>query len=494
MFAPTAANISVPFRQADKPASRSLFRWTHGLINRLVTVGDILVLLISGLLALWVDQGNQVQLTIDQSLVLAAIQAGVFVTALRSVSAYRLEKYARLAVSLSCVAFGLVCSGAVGIGMLAAFAKPMLALTPWFFIYPLLQFATLVALRLGVWTVARRIDRMALMRRNTIVVGAGPEAEAVVRRLTDPSQAASYHVVGIVSDADHVDQGLFSGRPLLGGLDTLAALPDRDAIDLVVIAMPLSRRALIPRIVDALQWLSADVVLRLDESTTQVMDGASTRIAGQAVLPLMYRPLKGSQSLVKMIEDRTIAALALAITSPLLLLIALAIRLDSPGPALFRQDRIGLYNRPFRIFKFRTMTVDPTDDGAKGTNSRHNPRITRVGGVLRRLSLDELPQLLNVLIGDMSIVGPRPYVRNMLVEDQTFQTVARTFAARHRIKPGITGLAQANGMRSNALRSKENAEVSVQMDLQYIVNWSLWLDLKIMVRTITSAMRGPEVF
>jgi len=225
-----------------------------------------------------------------------------------------------------------------------------------------------------------------------------------------------------------------------------------------------------------------------------VMDGAATRIAGQAVLPLMYRPLKGSQSLVKMLEDRTVAALALAITSPLLLLIALAIRLDSPGPALFRQDRIGLYNRPFRIFKFRTMTVDATDDGAKGTNSRHNPRITRVGGVLRRLSLDELPQLLNVLIGDMSIVGPRPYVRNMLVEDQTFQTVARSFAARHRIKPGITGLAQANGLRSNALRSKENAETSVQLDLQYITNWSLWLDLRIMVRTITSAMRGPEVF
>jgi putative colanic acid biosynthesis UDP-glucose lipid carrier transferase len=208
----------------------------------------------------------------------------------------------------------------------------------------------------------------------------------------------------------------------------------------------------------------------------------------------VQRPLKGSQYLVKMIEDRAIAAIALAIISPLLLLVALAIRLDSPGPALFRQDRIGLHNRSFRIFKFRTMTVDPTDDGTKGTNSRANPRITRVGGVLRSLSLDELPQLLNVLLGDMSIVGPRPYVRNMLVENETFQTVVNGFAARHRMKPGITGLAQASGMRSNALRSRRNAKISVQMDMHYIANWSLWLDLRIMVRTITLAMRGPEVF
>ncbi len=493
MFAPTAADTRMRFWQIRRPSS-SLFRWTHGLINRLVTLGDILVLLVSGMVSLSIDQGSPGQLTTAQGLVLVAIQAGVFVAALRAVTAYRLEKYARLPLSLSCVGFGLACSWAVGAALIAAFAEPILATTPWFVIYPLLQVAALVALRLGLWIAVDRIDSMALMRRNTIVVGSGVEAEAVVRRLTDPAQAASFHVIGVVSDTDHVAPGLFSGRPLLGGLDTLAALPDRDAVDLVVIAMPLSRRSLIPRIIDGLQWLSADVVLRLDESTTQVMDGASTQIAGQAVLPLMYRPLKGSQSLVKMIEDRTIAALALAITAPLLLLIALAIRLDSPGPVLFRQDRIGLYNRPFRIFKFRTMTVDPTDDGSRGTNSRHNPRITRVGSVLRKLSLDELPQLLNVLIGDMSIVGPRPYVRNMLVEDQTFQTVVRSFAARHRIKPGITGLAQANGLRSNALRSKENAEVSVQLDLQYIINWSLWLDLKIMVRTITLAMRGPEVF
>jgi putative colanic acid biosynthesis UDP-glucose lipid carrier transferase len=490
----TTGDCNLDLWQGADPAPPSLFRLTHGLINRLVTTGDIAALLISGLVAPMLDYGSPVPLTAAQGLLLAAIQAAAFVAALRAVSAYRFEKYAHLGISLSCVAVGLVCAWGVGAGFIAAFVAPLLAATPWFVVYPLLQLAALVALRIGVRIAVGKIDSLALMRRNTIVVGCGSEAEAVVQHLTDPRSAAGFNVAGVVSDADHVASGLFCGRPLLGGLSALAAFPGREAIDLVVIATPAARVEQIPQIVDALQWLSADVVLRLDESTMQTMGGTAPRIAGQAVLPLMYRPLKGTQSLVKMIEDRVIAAVALAVASPLLLLIALAIRLDSPGPALFRQDRVGLYNRTFRIFKFRTMTVDPTDDGSVGTNSRHNPRITRVGGVLRSLSLDELPQLLNVLFGDMSIVGPRPYVRNMRVEDQTFQTIARSFAARHRIKPGITGLAQASGLRSNALRSKENAEMSVQLDMEYIAKWSLWLDLQIMVRTITCAMRGPEVF
>ncbi len=480
--------------QGRGPAGASLFRWTHGLINRLVIAGDILVLPIGGVLAFWFDHGGDFPLTGAQGLWLAAGQAALFVGALRLIGAYRVENYARLGVSLGGIGFGLLCAWAICAGFVAAFAPPLLAMAPWFIAYPMVQLAALAALRLGVWMAVGRIGALGLMRRNTIVVGCGAEAEAIVRRLAEPAQAADCHVVGVVSDADAAAPGLFAGRPLLGGLRDLAAIPGRDAIDLVIIATPPSRAARLTPIVDALQYLSCDVVLCLDAATAPVAYGALPRIAGQAVLPLMYRPLKGSQALVKAIEDRVIAAIALAILSPLLLLLALAIRLDSPGPALFRQDRIGLYNRTFRIYKFRTMTVDPTDDGARGTNSRHNPRITRVGGVLRSLSLDELPQLINVLLGDMSIVGPRPYVRNMLVEDETFETVARSFAARHRMKPGITGLAQASGLRSNALRSRGNAVRSVQLDMDYIANWSLWLDLRIMVRTVTVAMKGPDVF
>jgi exopolysaccharide biosynthesis polyprenyl glycosylphosphotransferase len=476
------------------PAPTSQFRWTHGLINRLVTLGDLGALLIGTLLHPLLAYSDSATLTLMQCLFLFALEAAVFLFVLRALSAHRVENYARLSVSLATGAFGMLCAWAVGALFIAAFAPGMTIAEVLLLTCHLPQAALLVLLRTGVWLAVGRIDKLALMRRNAVVVGCGPEAEAMVRRLTDPAQAANFNVIGIADDSDEASPGLFAGRPLLGGLSALAALGHRDAVDLVVIAIPLSGRARLPKVIDALQWLSADVFLNLDATTAQAADRPLQDIAGQAVLPLIRKPLKGSQALLKLVEDRVIAAIALLLLSPLLLLTALAIRLDSPGPALFRQDRVGLHNHTFRIFKFRTMTVDPTDDGAVGTTSRHNPRITRVGGILRRLSIDELPQLLNVLTGDMSIVGPRPYVRNMVVEDQTFDAAVRGFAARHRIKPGITGLAQASGFRSNALRNKVNATTSVQLDMDYISNWSVWLDLRIMFRTITSAMSGPEVF
>jgi lipopolysaccharide/colanic/teichoic acid biosynthesis glycosyltransferase len=155
---------------------------------------------------------------------------------------------------------------------------------------------------------------------------------------------------------------------------------------------------------------------------------------------------------------------------------------------------VGLNGRIFRIFKFRTMTVDTSDDGTVGTTEKFSARITRVGRFLRATSLDELAQLFNVVLGDMSVVGPRPYVPGMLVEGERFEDLVRNFRARHRVKPGITGLAQSNGIRSNALRSKAGAIRSVQQDLHYIAYWSLIMDIQIIVRTVLLAMSGPEVF
>jgi putative colanic acid biosynthesis UDP-glucose lipid carrier transferase len=474
-------------------ASPSLFRWTHGLINRLVTLGDVGALLLSGLLQPWLDTGAAPPFTAAQTLLLSVSAAVIFVFTLQAIAGYRVETYARLWRSLACVVVGLACVWAIGAAYLAAFAPSVLESKDWALSYALPQLALLCLGRIGAWVMVGQIDKHALMRRNTIVIGCNAQAEAVTRHLTDARHVRAFNVLGVVgygSDAT----GLFAGRPLLGNLSALVASRLRDTIDLVVIVVPLAQRKELGSIIDALQWVSADVVLSVDETTAASMHRPLADVAGLPVLPLMQKPLKGSQALLKLIEDRVIAAIALFFASPILLAAAVAIRLDSPGPILFRQDRIGLQNRTFRIFKFRTMTVDPTDDGARGTTSRHDPRITRVGRILRSLSIDELPQLLNVLLGDMSIVGPRPYVRNMQVEEQAFDATVQRFAARHRIKPGITGLAQASGFRSNALRNKRNAAMSVELDMQYIASWSLWLDLKIMVRTLAVAMTGPEVF
>jgi putative colanic acid biosynthesis UDP-glucose lipid carrier transferase len=479
----------------DAPARRpALFQWTHGLINRIVALADAALFLGVGIVAPLTLGRPLTGVTLGQSAFVAALNAVVFVFILQAIAAYRTENYGRLALSLTQAGLGLSGAWIVDRAYVMTFAPVLQSSESWEIAGHVPQLIGLVLLRIGARALMGHVAHNGLMRRNTVVIGAGPEAVLAVRRLTQPSQHRWFNVVGVVSDADDLQSGLLAGRPVLGNLSSLMALGQANSVDLVVIAIPLSRQASLPHIVDALQWISADIVLAMDQATAQAMNRPVAVLGGQPVLPLSQKPLKGSQALLKLIEDRAVAALALLILSPFMLLIALAIRLDSPGPVMFRQDRIGLHNRTFRIYKFRTMTVDPSDDGAAGTSSRHNPRITRVGGILRRLSIDELPQLLNVLRGDMSIVGPRPYVRNTRVADRTFEATVQRFAARHRIKPGITGLAQASGFRSDALRDAKNAETSVQLDLDYIANWSLWLDLRIMVRTITTAMAGSHVF
>jgi putative colanic acid biosynthesis UDP-glucose lipid carrier transferase len=349
MFA-TAPNDGGAFLwEPRRSASPSVFRWTHGLINRLVSIGDVLVLLATCLVCPWLDHAGAVPVTLTQSLGLFAVEAVVFVFVLRTVAAYRVENYARLQVSLLGIAPGLACAWAVGGAAATAFAPDLTATMAGFLAYHLPQLAALALFRLGARIVVGQIGRRALMRRNTVVIGCGAQAEAVVRLLTAPARAADFNVIGVVADRDNAPRddaplGGVAGRPLLGNLTTLIGLGLRDTVDLVVIATDRPGGAALARIVHALRWVSADVLLSLDTTTARSMRGAVVDIGGQPALRLIRKPLKGSQALLKAIEDRVIAGLALFILSPVMLLTALAIRLDSPGAALFRQDRIGLHN------------------------------------------------------------------------------------------------------------------------------------------------------
>ena len=194
-----------------------------------------------------------------------------------------------------------------------------------------------------------------------------------------------------------------------------------------------------------------------------------------------HRPISAVY-VAKVIEDRVLAVLFLAMASPLLLLIAVAIKLDSPGPVLFRQMRLGFNDRLIEVLKFRTMRVESQDATAARLATRDDPRVTRIGRVLRRLSLDELPQLWNVLRGDMSIVGPRPHALHAKAADLLYHEVVQNYAARHRVKPGITGWAQVNGWRGET-DTVEKIQRRVEHDLAYIENWSLAFDLRIILLT-----------
>jgi exopolysaccharide biosynthesis polyprenyl glycosylphosphotransferase len=217
------------------------------------------------------------------------------------------------------------------------------------------------------------------------------------------------------------------------------------------------------------------------------------KLGSQLLLQAGQRPLSGWNVAIKRLEDVVVALTALILLSPVMAAIAIAIKLESRGPILFRQKRVGFNQELIEAWKFRSMYHDMADMDAVRQTERNDPRVTRVGRFLRCTSLDELPQLFNVLQGRMSVVGPRPHAIGTRAADMALEEVVADYAARHRVKPGITGWAQANGLRG-PLHDAERARRRVEYDLEYIERWSLWLDLKIMLMTAIAVIRDPNAY
>jgi putative colanic acid biosynthesis UDP-glucose lipid carrier transferase len=242
------------------------------------------------------------------------------------------------------------------------------------------------------------------------------------------------------------------------------------------------------RIIAALQRISLPVRYVPDLTLLNLIGQRPRRLAGMSVIELNATPLDGPDALVKAALDRVAAALLLLLLSPLLVAVALTIRLDSPGPVLFRQPRHGHDGRVFDVLKFRTMRVTERAPARQAT--REDPRITRIGRALRRTSIDELPQLINVLRGEMSLVGPRPHP---VALNDAYADRLHAFMQRHRVKPGMTGWAQVNGYRGET-DTLEKMRKRLEHDLYYIENWSLLLDLRILALTLVRAWRDVHAY
>ncbi|SHJ70813.1 putative colanic acid biosysnthesis UDP-glucose lipid carrier transferase [Roseomonas rosea] len=484
-----------PSQPQDDGKTLSFVRWTQGLINRLVAVSDMALILLAATLSLSrpvADIANS--LSPLQHLVLVLLETAVFHQMMTRVSAYRVEHYTDPVTSVLHLVGGLLPAWGVSLILLVAFAPGALQQPGWLILSHALQLVLLLAGRQAQGWLIGLANRRRLLRRRVVIIGANEVAERLVMDLSDAGNGG-YDILGIFQDAsDGPAAAQIAGIPVLGDLDALNAFAQAETIDVVVLALPWSRAPDIFRLMESVNWIAADVVIPFENSEVAPGYTGITPMGRRTTLQVMNRPFKGSQGVLKVAEDYLIASLALLLLSPLMLLAAIAIRLEGPGPILFRQWRPGFGRKPFAIYKFRTMKVDPNDDATIGTTGRRDPRITRVGAVLRRLSIDELPQIFNVLKGEMSIVGPRPYVANMLVGNERFSDLVAQYAERHRIKPGLTGYAQAHGMRSYALRSAENARRSIEMDLHYMTHWSLWLDVKIMLRTLVTGLAGRNVF
>jgi Undecaprenyl-phosphate glucose phosphotransferase len=318
--------------------------------------------------------------------------------------------------------------------------------------------------------------------RRAVILGGGPQAARLALALRQ--NPAGLDILGLVDERGARGAEAPEGVPLLGGLPQLTQMIRRGEVEVVIIALPWSHEARVSALAEQLS--SYPVELRL------APDLMAARLPGDARPPmpplLCARPISGVAALLKTVSDYALAGTALLVAAVPMLLIAIAVKLDSPGPVLFRQRRIGFNDQPFGCFKFRSMYAHQTDHDAARQVLQGDPRVTRVGAILRRTSLDELPQLFNVLRGEMSFVGPRPHAPGTRAGNRRFDEVVANYASRHRVKPGLTGLAQVRGFRGPT-PTEEGILLRVESDLEYIANWSLWLDFLIILRTLLVVVR-----
>lgn len=360
-------------------------------------------------------------------------------------------------------------------------------------LWPVAAVSLLLPMRIFMSGLARRGVRDGWLRRRIAVVGATDISAGLISRLNDPDNSEIADLVGIFDDRDATRRPPdIGGVSVRGDIQELCRRAALERLDLIVIALPLSRAMDILRSVQQVQALTAEVVVVLEGQNNAPQGTRRSVIAGYPVLQLVRQPLRPGFAIAKALLDYSVAAIALLLVSPLLLAAALAIRLSGPGPVLFRQPRVGRNGQLFDILKLRTLKWDPNDDGTRGVVA-NDARLTRLGRVLRALCVDELPQLINVLRGEMSLVGPRPHVAQMLVGDRPIQDVVPGYGARQRMKPGITGWAQVNGLSGTMLNS-EMARTVIAHDLAYLSEWSVWLDLRILARTLVISFFGRGAF
>jgi Undecaprenyl-phosphate glucose phosphotransferase len=333
-------------------------------------------------------------------------------------------------------------------------------------------------------------QRAGLLTRNIVILGAGPHGERLVDHF-DRHVGSAERLVGLYDDrgGERVPSEI-GGYPVLGNLDALLDYVRKNPVDQVVVALPWDAEDRLLACMKKLRSLPVNVRLCPDMIGFHLPHRDVSHLGGVPLLNVFERPLAGWSYIVKAMEDRVLAAAILVLIAPLFGLIALAIKLDSRGPVLFRQKRFGFNNEVIEVFKFRTMFVEQCQPLDARQATRNDPRVTRIGRFLRKTSLDELPQFINVLKGTMSIVGPRPHPISL--NDQ-YARLIDEYLARHRVKPGITGWAQVNGLRGET-ETIDKMEARVRYDLYYIENWSLLFDLRIIVRTLFVGFHHPNAY
>jgi Undecaprenyl-phosphate glucose phosphotransferase len=470
-----------PMRPAAlSPARSRMTGWTLGAIFRGADAAALALIAVAGGFAF---AGGALS---PASFVPFVVGAIILIWSLAAVRAYDFAPRESLVAHLTRLAAGFGLAG-IGLGLLLAGFKPATLAPHPFGLWFLTSFLLLGSLHALWWAVVRRWRAAGRLTPNIMVVGATANAERLIKAAMQSGEAA---VLGVFDDrADRIPSHL-AGVPVLGDTEALVRHRVMPFVDRIVITVPQHANARVRQLIERLEALPNQVMLFVDQGEAG-RAAALSRIVDAPLAPVAGLPSDERRALVKRLQDLIVGALALFLAAPAMLLIALAIKLDSPGPVFFRQRRHGFNNEEILVWKFRSMRSSDAAAAASRQIRYDDERVTRVGRIIRRTSLDELPQLFNVLKGEMSLVGPRPHAIGMKTGDTESSKLVAEYAHRHRTKPGMTGWAAINGSRG-PVDTPELVRRRVAYDIEYIERQSLMFDLMIMAQTIPCLMGDDE--
>lgn len=452
---------------------------------------DAIFVIAGALLAHWMRFSTPIALTDTQRL-LIAFNCALVLLLFPGFGVYETWRGKSLPAMLARVAAAWLLVVAAGLVLVFTLHRVDAVSRLWFGYSTLISGVLIISTKCIVHLCLRTARRRGLNHRTVAIVGAPGFARMLLAHLEHAPQAGFTPVCVFDTGAEAMGsaRARMGHLPVLTSLDSFVATVRSEHINEVWLALPLSEEHTIYRFTRALRDDFVNLRFIPDVRSLSLFDHAMVEVVGLPTISLSATPVSPPQMWPKLIFDRLFALAALIALAPLFIVLGIAVKLSSPGPVFFTQVRKGADGRPFAIYKFRSMTVHREAQGQLTQACKGDARITKLGAFLRRTSLDELPQFFNVLLGQMSVVGPRPHA---LEHDDLYKDLVYGYMSRYRIKPGITGWAQVNGYRG-ATTKVEKMETRVKFDLFYLQNWSFWFDMRIVLATIFKGFVGRNAY
>jgi Undecaprenyl-phosphate glucose phosphotransferase len=471
--APSALN-DLAAMIADQPCDGA---YSATVITGIAQATEIGLLAITGFVVFGISGGDTLLSALTTLGLVAVSEFLITRLTMHGVTAYRLrgQQFWKTALAWT-AAFAVLSALVLLIDRTGALSRSFLA------IFWAVGLIALLAWRAGLHALVTRWTAQGKFKRRTVIVGGGKDAEALIASI-EATAKDDITLIGLFDDRndDRSPESVASVEKL-GRVAELIEFARRTRVDLVLVSMPLFAEHRVLDMLRQLWVLPVDIRLSAHMSKLKFTRKAYSYVGGIPVFDMADRPISDWNLVFKWLFDKLVAITALILLSPVMIATAIAIKLESRGPVFFRQKRHGFNNQLIDMWKFRSMRTDMSDVNAVKLVTKDDPRVTRVGKFIRKASIDELPQLFNVLMGELSIVGPRPHALAAKADNQLYYEAVEGYFARHRVKPGMTGWAQIHGWRGET-DTVEKIMQRVSHDLYYIENWSLWLDLKIVLLT-----------